>query len=282
VTSLTLSGPGVRVELVPGEGGRVQHLLDLYSGRELLYQRKPPPGDRTDFMSGCSGGWDELFPNDSPWGDHPDHGRLWSTPFEVIEYSGSTAALHGEIADPAVGVERRYRLLPRPRRGLRIETTVRALRDTGPFLWASHPMLQVGQGWRIDLPSGVLESDAELPGRFLAGATLGLDDRVRALVVPAANEGWAEVLYVSAVSWASVGSADAISLTRVSWDEAFLRHLWIVTVTGDLDLDLCLLFEPSTTRPYRLEEAIGLRENARLPTGRARTWWTEVESLDAS
>jgi len=43
----------------------------------------------------------------------------------------------------------------------------------------------------------------------------------------------------------------------------------------------CLLFEPCTSRPYRLEEAVELGEAVSLREGEERAWWTEVESLDA-
>lgn len=280
MTTVTLSGAGVRVEIVPGEGGRVQHLVDLGSGRELLYQRSPPPGRRADFLSGCPGGWDDLFPNDTPWDDHPDHGRLWSAPFAVLTHASREAVLPTRLAYPAVDVRRRYALLSPPRRGLRLETTLRAVQDTGPFLWASHPMLAVREGWRIDLPSATIEPDAAMRGRFASIAPLEGAERARALALPPAGQGWSEVLYVSGVTEASVGSVDGTYGTRVAWDSSVLRHLWLVTVTGEMDLDLGFLFEPSTSRPYRLEDAIAGGEALSLAVGAERVWWAEVESRD--
>lgn len=280
MTAVTLVTDDVRVEIVPGEGGRVQHLVDLSSGRELLYQRTPPPGRRTDFLSGCPGGWDDLFPNDTPWNEHPDHGCLWSTPFQVLAHTRDEVTLDTRLEHPAVDVRRRYLLLPLPRHGLRIETTLRAVQDTGPFLWASHPMLAVGEGWRIDLPPATMVPDAEMRGRFASVTPLDGGDRERALVLPPPAQGWSEVLYVSGVAQASVRSSDGAYSTRLTWDAGFLRHLWLVTVSGEMDLDLCFLFEPCTSRPYRLDDAIAAGEAASLPTGAERTWWTELESMD--
>ncbi len=275
MSAITLSNETTLVEIVPGEGARVQHLIDLGSSRELLYQRTPPPGPRLDFVTSTAGGWDEMFPNDTPWAGHPDHGRIWSLPFEVVESGQGHVRLRAGLEEPSAIVERSVELLPPPRRGVRIENELRPLADTGPFLWASHPMLAVAPGWTIEVSAEAVTADAEMPGRFHPGESVG---NVPSL--PPAGEGWLEVLYAAAASEATVASVDGCSRTRMTWDTTFLRHLWIVTVTGAANVDLCLLFEPCTTRPYRLEEAITAGEATDLAAGERRRWWTELESLD--
>jgi hypothetical protein len=66
----------------------------------------------------------------------------------------------------------------------------------------------------------------------------------------------------------------------LSWSEGFFGNLWVVTITGVLEIDLCLVLEPCTTRPYRLPEAIAAGEACSLRGGEERTWWVELESLD--
>jgi hypothetical protein len=233
------------------------------------------PWPRNDFMTGCPGGWDEMFPNDTPWGGHPDHGRIWATPFHVLAHDGGGARLRARLTEPGVTVERRFSLLPPPRRGLRVETELRAELPTGPFLWASHPMLAVRPGWIVEIETADFVADIEAPGRFAAGA------HVNAVPpVPGPGEGWSEVLYTFGVAEASVASPDGRSRTRVAWNTDFLRYLWVVTVTGAFGVDLCLLFEPCTTKPYRLEDAIAAGAAERLVGGESRSWWTEIESLD--
>jgi hypothetical protein len=275
VSALTLSNHSTLAEIVPGEGARVQHLIDLASSRELLYQRKPPPGPRLEFMPGCPGGWDEMFPNDTPWAGHPDHGRIWSLPFDIVETALGRARLRARLDEPHVLVERRIALLAPPRRGVRIETELQAIGHTGPFLWASHPMLAVRPGWTIEVDAAGLVADDDAPGRFSAGRRLD-----SAPPVPAAGKGWSEVLYTTGGTEAATASPDGRSRTRMAWHTGFLKHLWIVTVTGAFDLDLCLLFEPCTTRPDRLDEAIAVGEAASLAAGETVRWWTELESLD--
>ena len=277
MSALTLSGASTYAEIIPSEGARLQNLIDVACSRELLYQRTPSPGPRLEFMRSCRGGWDEMFPNDTPWGGHPDHGRIWSLPFQVVESGFHTARLRARLDEPSVTVERTFVLLPAPRRGVRVETELHAEAATGAFLWASHPMLAVQPGWMIDLQGAGLIADDEAPGRFTAG-----EHTSEPPPVPEACQGWSEVLYATDVAEAFVTSPDRRSRTRMAWDTSFLRHLWVVTVTGAFDIDLCLLFEPCTSRPYRVEDAIVAGEAASLRAGETRRWWTELESLDVA
>jgi hypothetical protein len=281
MSRVLLRGEGVSAEIIPDEGARVQSLVDLASRRQLLYQRVVPQGPRDDFLSCSTGGWDAMFPNDTPWADHPDHGRVWSTPFETLSASERTAVFRGAIERPPVTIERGFELLAPPRRGLRVTTILDALEDTGPFLWACHPMLAVGQGWRIAVEAESIVADTEAPGRFTPGP-LSQKDRARAFTIPASGEGWAEVLYATNASVARVGSPDGAATTQIAWDDGYLPELWLVTVTGQLGLDLCFLFEPCTSRPYRLDDAIASGRAAHLDRGDPRQFWCELASLDHS
>ncbi len=233
MSALTLAGDRTRADVVIGEGARIQSLVDLASGRELLYQGTPSRGPRAEFMTDCPGGWDELFPNDTPWRGHPDHGIFWSTQFEPAESSDRHAVLVAELPSPALSAERRVTLLPPPRCGVRVEMAVTASKETGPFLWASHPMLAVGEGWRIELLDARLDADDEMPGRFEPGEALEGD--ARAFVVPAPGEGWAEVLYASGPAAATVSSPDGRRATRVAEVARLRRHPGRVWVTGARD-----------------------------------------------
>ncbi len=282
---------GPRIELtssvssavvLPEEGARIQHLVDRGSGRELLLQRIPAEGPRSDFLESCAGGWDELFPNDSAWRDYPDHGLLWTTSFEVRNASETTLELAATIPDPAVEITKRVSLLDAPRRGVRTEITVTATAATGPFLWAAHPMLGVAQGWRIELPSEAahFEADSDLPGRLGVGRPLRRQEWESVSSIPPVISGVGELVYVDGVSEASVRSPDGRACTRVRWDASFLQHLWLVVITGAYGLDDCLIIEPCTTRPYRLDEAISADTTVGLAAGSTLSWWVEVESLD--
>jgi hypothetical protein len=88
------------------------------------------------------------------------------------------------------------------------------------------------------------------------------------------------VLYVDGAAEAVVRSPDGRCATRVAWDPQTLPSLWIVVVSGDAGIDLALLFEPCTSRPYRMEDAIAEGTARSLAAGESLTAWCEVESLD--
>lgn len=274
MTELRLENGLVCARVLPSDGGRVQSVVDRRSGRQLLYQRAPTPG-ATEFLQGSTGGWDEMFPNDAPWNGNPDHGVVWSTPFRVERHDGQRVELGAVLDAHGLEVQRTIGLLPAPRRGVRVQMTVRASRDTEPFMWTSHPMLAVAPGWVVDAGPGPLRADAILHGRHAPGAAVaGIG------AAPAAGQGWSEVVYAQGAASASVADPNGRAITRLTWDHAFLAHLWIVTVTGEADLDLCVLLEPSTASAWRMDEVVRDGDALQLGPGEVRSWWVELESLD--
>lgn len=159
---LELSSADTVVRLVPGEGGRVESIVDRRSGRNLL-AIYGPGGLRSDWYLRPPGGWDDMFPNDSPWSGHPAHGRVWSTPFAVAVREARRAVLVAELDSPPVAIRREYTLLDAPARGLRVGTEVVAQGTTGAFLWSSHPMLAVEPGWVVSV--GASSTTVEAPSR---------------------------------------------------------------------------------------------------------------------
>jgi hypothetical protein len=288
---LELSSADTVVRLVPSEGGRVESIVDRRSDRNLL-ANYGPGGPRSDWYVRPPGGWDDMFPNDSPWGDYPAHGTIWSTPFAIAEREARHAAFTAELDMPPVAIRREYTLIDAPARGLKVDTEITARRATGPFLWSSHPMLAVEPGWVVSLGASAatseetsaaealsVEVDALMHGRFSGWAAEHV--RVDGLSVPEPGLGWGEVIYVGGSDSATVHSSDGRTGTRVTWDRAFFRDLWVVTVSGFEGFDLGFLFEPSTTRPFRLEEAIARGQSRTLEQDERLSFWATVESVDS-
>jgi galactose mutarotase-like enzyme len=258
----------------------VQHLVDAASGRELFWQGPTAEAwPRDEYMAGVAGGWDNVFPNDHPWGDYPDHGRVWSSPFEVVSSAATEATLRTELASPGVEIVQRYSLLGDGRRGLRQETTLSARSATGPFLWSSHPMLAVEPGWRIELPPTEIRTDPEYSGRLPRGAVLPPEQQEEALAVEP-HESSFELRFAQGVREAAVASPDGARRTRLAWDGSFLEHLWIVTISGFPPVDLALQLETSSSHTFDLGGAIESGTAASLEAGEERTFWVEIESLD--
>ncbi len=280
--SIVLETEVARAEVLPESGGRVQHLVDRRTGRELLYVR--PAGEGPDFGSATTGGWDVLFPNDEAWRGHPDHGRAWNAPFTVEEADGSGCRLSLSLDAPTASVIRTFTMLEPPRAGLREELRIHANADVGPCLVAPHPALAVGVGWRIELPSSArnVEADRDYPGRFRPEQPLGNPEWATASVVPDVHPSIVEVLYVEGVAEGSVVSADGRAGTLVRWDVRSLPHLWICVLTGVYEdgPPAMMLLEPATSRPYRLDEAIAAGRFVALRAGESWETTVEVESLD--
>lgn len=263
-----LESDEVRAEIAPEQGGRVRSLHDRVGERELLYARPGAHWDAGDYLATLAGGWDQMFPNDDPWDGLPTHGVLWSAELEVERASPAEVVLRCELDRPKATVSHRYSLLSPPRRGLRLETAVEVGQPLPAALWATHPMLAVAPGWRVDAGATALEADAVAPGR---GAPEGL------LTVPPPSQGWQEVLYAPAAGTASVADPGGRVGTTVRWDTAFFRWLWVVTLSGFEGVDLALVLEPCTSRPYRLDEAAAAGTVLELVPGRTYRFWSSVE-----
>ncbi|HEY0415841.1 MAG TPA: hypothetical protein VGC78_05595 [Gaiellaceae bacterium] len=276
--SVVLENELVRAELVPEQGGRLRSLYDRVGGRELLYARPGAAWDADDYLATLAGGWDQMFPNDDPWHGLPTHGTLWSAELEVVEASPGSAALRVDLPRPDLTVTHRYTLLEPPRRGVRLETEANARETLSGILWATHPMLAVEPGWRIDPGTAAVDADANDPGRAAPGrldaATL---DRV--LTLPEPSLGWQEILYAPAAGVATVSSPEGTAATRVTWDREFFPWLWLVTLSGFVSVDLALVVEPCTTRPYRLDEAVAEGTAAQLVRGSTYRFWSCVEAV---
>jgi hypothetical protein len=230
-------------------------------------------------MEGVAGGWDNIFPNDHPWGEYADHGEVWTSAFEAGSSSGDRVTLAATLERPAVDVDLDLSLLGGDRRGLRQEVRVRARDDVGPVFWASHPMLSVERGWRIDLPAADLRTDPEYSGRLPKGATLSGSQRDVALEVEP-HESMFELRFAEGVGEATVGAPDGSRATRVSWDSSVLRHLWLVTISGFGPIELCLQLEPSSSHTFDLGAAVEAGTAIELSAGDERSFWVEIESLD--
>lgn len=275
---LELQTPLTHVRLVPAEGGRVEAVVDRRTGRNLLAVYGDG-GEREDWYAGSPGGWDEMFPNDDAWNGHPAHGRVWSQAFRVVKHEAGVAVLEAELSSPAVTIRRTYRVLDDPEPGLRIDTDLTAHAPSGPFLWSSHPMLAVEPGWRVSIDPSAFEVDQAMRGRFGPGEKDCRTDTAD-LGVPDRDLGWGEVLYLSGLDRAAVCSPSGAVGTRVSWDPTFFSQLWIVTVSGFDGFDLGFLFEPSTSRPFRLAEAVDRGTARSLEAGERIQFWSQVQSLD--
>ena len=165
--AVALRSREIEVIIIPTLGGKLTNLRRL-RGREWLWRNEQiplasPVSGASYVESADSGGWDECFPTVGPCplpGQPeimlPDHGELWSLPWEsrVYDFAGGTAFTatgRGRILPYDF---HREVILDQDEPLVRFHYRLRHLGDTPfPWIWSAHPLLNVQPGTLLTLPS---------------------------------------------------------------------------------------------------------------------------------
>lgn len=289
--AVTLENRHLRAVFLPELGGKLWSLVDKAADRELLWHNPRLPPRPAHFGAAYDdwfcGGWDELFPNDAPTAvagePYPDHGELWSMPFEwAADEQGGAASLRlwraGVVTNTRV--ERRI-TLGADDSLLRIAYTIR---NGGPrpldYLWKLHPALSVGPASRIDLPAGRVLVDEGFRGRLGVEAFQwpragGVD--VRQVPPPEADA--CDFYYAVELDagWCALTDTAARSGFGLAFDPAVFRSVWVFGAYGGWRGLYTAILEPCTGYPYRLEDAVAQGTASRLAPG--ETLETEVAAV---
>jgi galactose mutarotase-like enzyme len=179
--AVALRSTQLEIVAVPAIGMKLTNLRRL-NGREWLWRSDqiplaPPKPGASYVETADSGGWDECFPTvgagpipGAPPGTPllPDHGELWSAPWDssVFENQAGTT-----LAGSAQGTVFPYEFhrtvaldLDEP-----IVQLSYALRHSGatsfPWIWSAHPLLNVQPGSVLELPGVTQVKIAAVHGR---------------------------------------------------------------------------------------------------------------------
>jgi hypothetical protein len=289
--AVVLENRRLRAVLLPELGGKLWSLVDKSADREVLWHNPRVPPRAAHFGAAYDdwfcGGWDELFPNDAPTavaGDpYPDHGELWSMPFEWGVSAEAGAAVvrlwrHGVVTNTRV--ERRITLHgdePVLRLSYRIS-------NGGPrpldFLWKLHPALRVSPASRIDLPAGRVLVDEGFRERLgVESFAWPLAGVVDARLVPPAEDVACDFYYATELSagWCALTDTAARCGFGLAFDPAVFRSVWVFGAYGGWRGLYTTILEPCTGYPYRLEDAIARGTASRLEPG--ETLETEVTAV---
>lgn len=309
--AIALRTAELEVVVVPSLGMKLSNLRRP-SGREWLWRNPqlpfaaPVPGvsyvDAAD-----SGGWDECFPTvaasavpgdpDAP--PLPDHGELWSARWESSIYESGGAVT---VAGTARGARFPYEFS----RDITLdahEPLVRIryrLRHTGgrtfPWIWSSHPLLNVQPGSTLELP-GVTQVRVDAAHRR---PDLDVDDLVswpgavggsieRFEFPPPGEAGWALKLFADASPEGKAVLTDPHRGERLEFAAAASAvpqvGIWIN----------CAGWAPSGKEPYynlALEPCIGAPDSLdraarawglahELREGEERTWEIDLHLLES-
>ena len=181
--ALTLRSSLLAAQIIPHVGSTMCSLRWLPSGLELLRQR---PGERYragtyggSFVDAERAGFDEMLPtidacfcDQEPWKgvEMPDHGELWSIPWECDVEEGAIVLRVSGVRFP-YEIEKRVRFSAEGTLRIDYRLGNRSSFDF-PFLWAAHPDFALAADAELELPQGVRELVSVLGNEAAYGETV--------------------------------------------------------------------------------------------------------------
>jgi galactose mutarotase-like enzyme len=295
LAAIRLESERMRVVIVPDLGAKIVSLFDKDHNYEWLVPPIRPLKQTTygaDFVSQDMSGWDEMMPTITPCevdGFHfPDHGEVWSIPWQVNRTADGISATVNGIARPYAFT--RLATLKTPDI---LELTYH-LRNTGtaamPYLWAAHPQFLAEESTRIVFPAEatqVINVVADDPVWGAVGASYpwpvakGRDgqtwrlDRVRPVDRHACRK-----FYLPPdrpIGWAALVQEERGCQLRMSWSPAELPYLGLWVDEGTYNRLPVAAPEPSNGYYDGLEKAIANQRVTVLAPGEESRWRLRVQ-----
>lgn len=163
---VTLTDPTIEVEVDPVRGGKLTSLIDRRSGRQWFVvpglREGPSAGYGASFHEAGVCGWDEMVPTidagvvPTVLGDVdlPDHGEVWSIPWEIVSQDDEHVSLAVSGRALPYRFQRTVRLIGDSQ--LRLDYRLETESPTSfPVLWAAHPYVRWLPGCRVELPADI-------------------------------------------------------------------------------------------------------------------------------
>jgi galactose mutarotase-like enzyme len=302
--AIALRSEQMEVIVVPTLGAKLTNLRRL-RGREWLWRNDQialaPPVAGTSYVEEAdSGGWDECFPTvgSCPLPGQsdimlPDHGELWSLPWEcrVYDFAGGTA-FTGTAKGKVLPYDfHREVILERAAPVVRLHYRLRHLGETPfPWIWSAHPLFNVQPGTLLTLPSvRHARVDAAVGRNEKKGDTISWPPENNASFQFPDNQPWAMKLF------ADIGPSGRTILTDprqgeqlelvVSPDAVPQIGMWINCggwAPEGRQPYYNLGLEPCIGAPDRLDEAVASWKLAHtLHPGEVREWNLEIRLNEA-
>jgi galactose mutarotase-like enzyme len=292
--AFTLESEAIRVVIVPDLGAKIVSLYDKTHRREWLV---PPirPVKQTlygsVFVDQDMCGWDEMLPTITvcDWeGAHlPDHGEVWSIPWQLENTDGALTLSVEGTAIPYHFVRSASFLSPDT-----LELRY-SLVNTGqkelPYLWAAHPQFAAGPETRIILPPdvtqvvNVIEDDPVLgkagelctwpEAASISGQAWRLD-QVRSVGNHTCRKVY--TLPEQPVSWAALVDKELGCQLHLAWPTDFSPYLGIWIDEGMYNTAPVAALEPANGYYDGLERAIQNQKFTSLAPGHEATWSMKI------
>jgi galactose mutarotase-like enzyme len=267
---IRLENEEISVIVYPRYGGKISSFCSRQGKREWFWRNPQTALKQVEFGSPYDdnfyGGMDELFPNDFPTVVNdvtlPDHGELWSQPWDydiVCGEQGWTISMSLSLRLYSVRIERRIYL---KRNGMVVESTLTNLSDRPfPYLWVLHPAFNIGPRFRFHFPQGKVIVDDELNGRVRKeikpftwpGNEIGYD----LSVVPERNGGL-ESYYITDLPEGRfiIEDTENREALKVEFPLEVFPHMWLFMPLGGWRDHYVAVIEPSSGYPTDLAYAV--------------------------
>ena len=301
VDSIVIENDTVRAVILPGRGAKIASLAlkrpdlpateSLWQIPEEKYGYQPRYGDVFGGEDGS--GYDDMFPSISPYTPKegpwegipfPDHGEVWSIPWECSVLDGGLiCSVHG-IRIPC----RISRTLTLEERTLRLTYTLQNCCGFPlSFQWAAHAIFRVSRGSTLLVPEGMDEIINAFDGRRLQKA--GKRYRFPRFAGPSGGDlriipgpevrDCQKYWFAGPVpeGWCGIRNPDTGLETTVSFDPGKTPYLGIWVNAGGWNDSFNIGIEPSSSIMDDPEAAKAFKGESSLEARETREWEIRLE-----
>lgn len=300
----------LKAVIMPDLGAKIWQITYKPKGRDLLWQNprlKPRQLPfHTLYDDQFFGGWDELFPNDTPenlGGElYPDHGEIWTLPWQyaVLKCEPDEAVIKLWVETPisACRVEKTITLKAGEAK-LRFEHRISNQASTElPYLWKLHAAMKIDEFTRIDLPADkVYVDDFGTPRFGSTGRTYTWPyveeqgERFDMRKALSATSGVGEFQYAidTTAGWCALTDTKEQIGFALSYDKSAFPHCWLFASYGGWRGLNTVVLEPCTGYPVSVNDGIRQGTHKKLAPGETLSCvvvasiyegLTEVSSVD--
>jgi hypothetical protein len=279
LTQLRIENEHLVITLIPELGSKIWQIEYKPIMVPLLWNnpslRLQPVPSGSDYEQHFVGGWDEIFPNDTPENIlgtmQPDHGELWSAAwnYEVViahDQSEVTVMLWTHSAACNGRIEKWVSL----RRGeLKLRVRCRMTNHSDerlPYLWKQHIALHSNEHSRIDLGAKTMYMDVYGGSRTgivpqfyewpYAVDKQGHTHNMRT-ILPGSTK-LKEFQYATEMNagWCALTNTQSGVGFGISFDQKVMPSCWVVASYGAWDGIETVILEPCTGYPLYVEDGI--------------------------
>ena len=269
-----LQNEHLEIGVVPELGAKVVSLINRRTGRDWMWRPavecklfRSRLGD--DFANSTMTGWDECLPTIAPCAHRgrqlPDHGEIWSVPWQLDSESWRQAKVRTTVALPVSPFDFE-RTVALDGNAVRVDYRLRN-RNGEPeeFLWAMHPLLPVFAGDALQLTPETRQHLSDEPW---------IDSLEFAPGQPACAKRFAGPLREGR---AAVGNAQSGDRIAFAWDTRLNDTLGLWLTRGGWNGYHHLALEPTNGCPDALEAASAQRRCGIVPAHSTLSWQIAIQ-----